>query len=192
MAPALRNGITGGINRLFFYVSRFRDAIEADLAFRGISLSSLWKARQWRKLLNLIQSLPPNSLFNEALTNDRETMMMMHKIQESRRNSDGGEDKPVGPRVSQVSEEARRLGEVASLIRWLGGVVVTASPKFKGGKIPKVEPYTRPVMIDGATGDWIGKPSVDQRKAAHLRRVELVKAAAVRHKKARQEAEGRG
>lgn len=113
-------------------------------------------------------------------------MVALHEIQEERRKAGEVDERPVGPRVSQVSEEARRLGEVASLIRWLGGVVVTASPKFKGGKIPKVEPYTRAVMIDGATGDWIGKPSKDQRQAAHEKRVALVKAAAERHKQARQ------
>lgn len=113
-------------------------------------------------------------------------MVMLHKIEEDRRESGTVSEKPSGPRVSQVSEEARRLGEVASLIRWLGGVIVTASPKFKGGKIPKVEPYTKPVMIDGATGDWIGKKTVDQRQVAHRRRVELVKKAAERHKQAQQ------
>ena len=186
MAPPLRDGDAGGISRLLFYVSRFRDAIEADLAFRGVSLSSLWKSRQWRKLLNLIQSLPPNSLFNEALTNDKETMMTLHRIQEERRKSGEVDERPVGPRVSQVSEEARRLGEVASLIRWLGGVIVTASPKFKGGKIPKVEPYTRPVMIDGATGTWSGKPTDDKRRRDHERRVAMVRKAAERHKQAQQ------
>lgn len=186
MAPPLRDGDAGGISRLLFYVSRFRDAIEADLAFRGVSLSSLWKSRQWRKLLNLIQSLPPNSLFNEALTNDKETMMTLHRIQEERRKSGEADERPVGPRVSQVSEEARRLGEVASLIRWLGGVIVTASPKFKGGKIPKVEPYTRPVMIDGATGTWSGKPTDDKRRRDHERRVAMVRKAAERHKQAQQ------
>lgn len=185
MAPALRHGVPGGIERLLFYVSRFRDAIEADLAFRGISLSSLWKARSWRKLLNLINSLPPNSLFNEALTNDKETMMLFHRIKESRRNETGsGDDRPVGPRVSQVSEEARRIGEMVSLVRWLGGVIVAASPKFKGGKIPKVEPYTRPVMIDGATGEWIGKPSLSQRAKAHEQRMSIAKAAAERYEQA--------
>lgn len=186
MAPPLRDGDAGGISRLLFYVSRFRDAIEADLAFRGVSLSSLWKSRQWRKLLNLIQSLPPNSLFNEALTNDKETMMTLHKTQEERRKSGEVDERPVGPRVSQVSEEARRLGEVASLIRWLGGVIVTASPKFKGGKIPKVEPYTRPVMIDGATGTWTGKPTADTKRRDHERRVAIVRKAAERHKQAQQ------
>ena len=186
MAQVLRNGNAGGISRLFFYVSRFRDAIEADLAFRGVSLSSLWKSRQWRKLLNLIQSLPPNSLFNEALTNDRETMVMLHRIQEERRESGEADEKPVGPRVSQVSEEARRTGELVSMVRWLGGVVLTASPKFKGGKIPKVEPYTRPVMIDGATGTWTGKPTASKRQRDHERRVAMVRASAERYKQAQQ------
>lgn len=181
MAEALRDGVAGGIRHLLFYASRFRDQIEADLAFRGVSFGRLWKLRQWRKLLNLIKSLPPNSLFNEAMSNDREVMMAMHEAMEGR-----DDDRPAGPRVSQVSEEARRLGEVASLVRWLGGVIVTASPKFKGGKIPKVEPYTRAVMIDGATGEWIGQKTQSQRQRSHERVVSIARAASERHKAARE------
>lgn len=182
MAPALRTAPpAGGIRFLLFYVARFRDAIEADLAYRGVSFGRLWGLRQWRKLLNLIKSLPPNSLFNEAVSHDRELMMAMHKAMESR-----DDDMPVGPRVSQVSEEARRLGEVASLVRWLGGVIVTASPKFKGGKIPKVEPYTRSVMIDGETGDWIGQKTTRQRQRSHERVVSIAQAASERYKAARE------
>src|SRR5699024_334536 len=136
--------------------------------------------------LELRRVLFRSSLFNEALTNDRETMMMLHRIQEERRESGQADEKPVGPRGSQVSEEARRLGEGASLIRWLGGVIVAASPKIQGGKIPKAEPYPRAVMVDGATGTWTGKPTASKKRRDHERRVALVKKAAERHKQAQQ------
>lgn len=167
------------MRRLFFYVSRFRDAIEADLAFRGISFGRLWRLRQWRKLLNLIQNLPPNSLFNEALWNDKETVVAMTAAMKDRQEED---ERPPGPRISQVSEEARRLGEVVSLVRWLGGVILTSSPKFKGGKIPKVEPYTQPVRIDGETGLWRGQRTPDEQRASHQHRVDLVKQAGERYR----------
>lgn len=133
--------------------------------------------------MNLINNLPPNSLFNEALTGDRETMMALHRAKEiGQSDEDALNAKPVGPRVSQVSEEARRLGEVVALLKWLGGVVLHASPKFRGGKLPNVEPYTKPVMIDGSTGEWNGKASTETLQARHKRRVALVQAAAARNK----------
>ena len=173
------------MRRLFFYVSRFRDAIEADLAFRGVSFGRLWRLRQWRKLLNLIQSLPPNSLFNEALWSDKETVVAMTEAMKNRQSSK--DDRPPGPRVSQVSEEARRLGEVVSMLQWLGGVVLTSSTKFKGAKIPKVEPYTQTVRIDGETGRWNTAPTDEDRREAHARRVELVKEAGKRYRAAREQ-----
>lgn len=72
------------------------------------------------------------------------------------------------------------MGEVVSLLKWLGGVVMYASPKSRGGKLPNVEPYTKPVMIDGATGNWNGKATNEVLQARHERRVALVKAAAAR------------
>lgn len=134
--------------------------------------------------MNLINSLPPNSLFNEALTNDRETMMALHRAKEIGQSREALMNaKPVGPRVSQVGEAERRLGEVVSLLKWLGGVIVHSSPKFTGGKLPNVEPYTKPVMIDGSTGEWNGKASNETLQARHEHRVALVQAAAARNKK---------
>lgn len=179
MASALRPRDAGGIERLFFYLSRFRDAIEADLAFRGVSLKALWGERRWRELLNLINHLPPNSHFNEALTSDREVMVAMARIEEKRREAGVESEKPTGPRVSQVSEEARRLGEVVSSLRYLAKVVIAASPKSKG-QVGKYEPYPQPVMIDGKTGNWIGKPTEGTLKKNHKRRVQLAQEAAAR------------
>lgn len=150
----------------------------------------MWRERKWRLLLNLINHLPPNSHFNEALTGDRETMMALHIAQENRRAKGlAGDEKPVGPRVSQVSEEARRLGEVVAMVRWLGKVIIAASPKFQGGKIGKVEPYTRPVMIDGATGEWVGTPTTELLKRRHEKRLKIAQEAAERHKAIQQDKE---
>lgn len=183
MARPLRDGYAGGINRLFFYLSRYREAIEADLAFRGIDLNRLWRSRQWRKLLNLINHLPPNSHFNEALTGDREVMMEMHRIQEERREAGDGDERPLGPRVSQVDETARRLGEVITELRRLGQLVVFSSARSSATKPGNVQPYPQPVMRDGKTGDWIGKPSTSTLKTRHQHRVSLAQEAAERWKR---------
>lgn len=189
MARALRAGDAGGIERLFFFLARYRDAIEADLIFKGngVSLNHLWATRQWRLLLNIINRLPPNSHFNEAVTGDREVMMAMHEIEERRKEQGQESERPVGPRVSQVSEEARRLGEVVSLIRYLTRVVLVASPKSKSNSAGKMQPYQQPVMRDGKTGDWIGRPSQGTLKKNHLKRVDIAKKAAARWEKDRQQ-----
>ena len=187
MARVVRTRYAGGIERLTFYLSRFRDAIEADLAFRGVSLNQLFAQKKWRLLLNLINHLPPNSYFNEALTNDREVMMEMHRIQEARREGSDGEERPVGPRVSQVSEEARRLGEVVTELRRLGSYVMVASPKSSATKPQSVKPYPQPVMIDGATGDWIGRKAQSTLKREHQKRVSIAQEAAKRWEAAQAE-----
>lgn len=139
----------------------------------------MWAERRWRELLNLINHLPPNSHFNEALTSDREVMVKMEQIAEARRQAGAEDEKPNGPRVSLVSEEARRLGELIASVNYLGKLVVASSMKAKGKPGPYV-PYPAPVAIDGKTGDWIGKPTEGTLKRNHERRLDLAKAAAKR------------
>ena len=139
----------------------------------------MWGERRWRELLNLINHLPPNSHFNEALACDRGVMVAMERSAERRREAGIEDERPVGPRVSQVSEEARRMGEVVSSLRYLAKVVIAASPKSKGS-IGKYEPYPSPVMIDGKTGNWNGKPSEGTLKKNHRSRLKLAQEAAAR------------
>ena len=88
----------------------------------------------------------------------------------------------VLPELEKLEKCRFDTGEVVSLVRWLGGVILTSSPKFKGGKIPKVEPYTQPVRIDGETGLWRGQRTPDEQRASHQRRVDLVKQAGERYR----------
>lgn len=140
----------------------------------------MWRKRQWRKLLNLINHLPSNSHFNEALTGDREVMMAMHAIQERRQEEGLEDERPLGPRVSQVSETDRRLGELITAVKQLISAVMVASPKSSQTKVASVSPYPQPVMRDGATGEWIGRKSQGTLKRNHQKRVKLAQAAAER------------
>lgn len=113
--------------------------------------------------------------------NDKETVMAMHIAQKNLEAQGRGDDRPVGPRISQVSEEARRLGEVVATLQWLGRVILHASPKFKTqGKIGKIDPYPKPVMIDPETGEWSGKPSSGKLRRNHEHRLKIAAEAAKR------------
>lgn len=106
--------------------------------------------------------------------------MMMQRIEESRQDEGVEDEKPLGPRVSQVGETEKRLGEVIDAINQLGGLVIAASPKHKGSKVPRAKPYPQPVMRDGKTGEWIGKKSRGTLKRNHQERVRIAQAAAER------------
>lgn len=72
------DGRAGGRERLVYLLTRYGEAIEADLALGtattsgGWDLAELWQSRRWRFLLNLIDHLPRGSRYVAALANDDE------------------------------------------------------------------------------------------------------------------------
>lgn len=95
----------------------------------------LWRRREWRRLLNLIDHLPPNCFTNAALANDEE---YAEAILEHQRESgvDFSEDKPAGPSAVYWSPE---MGQMATLIDKVSTLIEVQSSKPK-----KVVPYPRP------------------------------------------------
>jgi hypothetical protein len=58
----------GGLIGLYGLVSEHCEAVEADLAFRGIDLRGLWTGElSWRRLKVLIDHLPPESATKTAI-----------------------------------------------------------------------------------------------------------------------------
>lgn len=95
-----------------------------------MDLGRLWSERRWRLLLNLIDHLPRNSFFIEAVGNDDELAKLAPA-------SSG----PHVERLSQWSHESELLAVIIDRLGALVSVEVAAA----GGKPPKIEPYARPV-----------------------------------------------
>jgi hypothetical protein len=86
----------------------------------------------WRRLLNLIDHLPRNSYYVEALADDEELAAMAL--------DQPLDDMPSGPRVSQWSPEADLLAVVADRLAELAATVVASV----GGAPGTLRPLARP------------------------------------------------
>lgn len=133
--------------RLAYVVERYTDALEYDLqTIAGVDLGQMWRSRQWRRLLNLIDHLPRNCWYSESVANDEEHAKMIAEAME--RAKANGEHQPnSGPPMHTWSPEAAILADVVNALRALS-VTVAASNGAKGLKEPA--PYPTPkTALDG-------------------------------------------
>lgn len=100
----------------------------------------LWRRRQWRLLANLIEHLPRNSHFAEAVLADEEyaEALLKQGLPES------------SERVSEWSPEREALAQIVDALHVLTQVSVAAA----GGRPSLVHPTSRPkTALDRAKSD---------------------------------------
>lgn len=131
------NGLPTGLEarRLFYYLSRYRDQLEADFAeqYPGVDLFALWQNRQWRRLLNLIDQLRRPSRYYEAVSLDGDHLAQIEAARD-------GAERPKGPRMSEYGPTEERLDRIIDALTMNTQAVIAAA----GGKPPRVEPQPRP------------------------------------------------
>ncbi len=103
-----------------------------------MDLLAEFKSRRWRRLLNLIDHLPRNSFFAEAMAQDEEAAAAWLAHQEAAGETEAPE--PV-ERWSEWSPERDAMERVADAINALIATTVSAH----GGKAPALRPGARPV-----------------------------------------------
>lgn len=110
--------------------------MEVDLQERyNLDLATEWASRRWRRLLNLIDHLPRNSHYAEAVVNDEE----MAELQAA--DIDPSEKpKEQPPPLREWSIEAELLARIADRV----GVEVDATIASAGGKPIRMGPVMRP------------------------------------------------
>ena len=131
MDCSLRSWQSGGRRRLVALCERYGEAIEADLAFRGIDLVEVWASRRWRFLLNLIEHLPRNSFYVEAISNDDELISTLPQSKDQA---------PAVEKLSSYSPEKEVLAAIYDRLGTLLAVAITSG----GGNAPNFEPFPRP------------------------------------------------
>jgi hypothetical protein len=95
-----------------------------------VDLAVLWRSRRWRRLRNLIEGLPRNSAYVEAVAGDEDLAMSLPE--------------PSGEHVerwSEFSPEREMLMVIADRV----GELIRAQVAASGGKPPKLAPLPRPV-----------------------------------------------
>jgi hypothetical protein len=94
----------------------------------------MWQQRQWRELLLLIDWLPRNSAYMEALSEDEEV------AEDFLSQAENKKAKGARPRISEWSPELERLTDTVDRL----GEVMQAVVASNGGKPPRIRPQLRP------------------------------------------------
>lgn len=121
------------MRRLAHLVTRYGRAIERDLQrVYQLDLGTEWRARRWRKLLNMIDGLPRASAFVEALTSDEQWAAAVL--------ANPPAETPPSRRMADWSAELEMLTNLYDAMRENTRAVVASV----GGKPGKVQPAPRP------------------------------------------------
>jgi hypothetical protein len=127
----------GKTRRLADLISRYGEAIERDLQrIYGVDLGEYWRdLRRHRKLANLVDGLPGDSAFAEAMANDPAAAAAV---------ADGRirvRPEPTGPRLTEWSAERAALADICDRL-----TVLTIAVLASGGakQLPKFKPTPRP------------------------------------------------
>lgn len=129
------------LGRLNYLVGKYRRELEYDLRrhLPGTDLGELWRSRQYRLLLNLIDHLPSNSYYAQAALNDEEHTRLLARAQKAA--EDAGVEGPKGPPRAWWSEEAEQLAGLRDAVHNLIRVVM----QVNGVKqVPRFDPTPRP------------------------------------------------
>lgn len=126
------------MRRLAYYLDKYASELEVDFArvYPGIDPGDLWRRRQWRKLLNLIDHLPRASFFTAAVANDDEHVEQIIAARE-RAGSEQGES---GPSLSEYDGVLERLDALVDATNQNTKATIAAA----GAKPPQIPPQQRP------------------------------------------------
>lgn len=138
------NGLTGSDNatrRLARALDKFNPALEADFAryYPSANVGELWRGRQWRYLLNLIDRLPQNSYYHHELMQDEEHAAAVAEWKAKKQKEDG-EEEDKAPPWSVWSPEVEVLTRIEDQIKVVAHRVIAA----QGGKAPDPKFAPRP------------------------------------------------
>lgn len=114
-----------------------RAAAERDLRhIHGLDLTVEWRARRWRRLLNLLDGLRRDSYLSEAIALDEE----LAKAYLDREDAEDEENRRPKRRMSEFSVEAELL---STLVDRVGELIQTVAVT-RGAKRRRIEPMPRP------------------------------------------------
>lgn len=138
-ADAFDLGSAQEAGRLCYILQRYWQALEYDFASKlpGENLGELWRSRQWRKLLNLIDHLPQNTYYAAEVSTDIDHAVMLLKAQQ-RAKSEGKAGK--APSMATYSPEVERLDKVIDKLSELAYITAKANQ----GNPKKPDPQQRP------------------------------------------------
>lgn len=107
----------------------------------GVDLHHLWRRRQGRKILDLLDGLPRNSLYKAAIFNDPEVAKVLVDREEEAEQAGSQEPEfawevnEFGPEVIALQRIERLLDELNVM---MGQQIAGKKSKRKPGRLPKL------------------------------------------------------
>lgn len=94
-----------------------------------LDLATEWRRRRWRRLLNLIDRLPRDSAYFEALTEDEELANRMAAVPEPAKRTPHRRMADWSPTVEILTAMLDRLAELTQTVAALGGAKPRKLPR---------------------------------------------------------------
>jgi hypothetical protein len=135
LLQALRHRRPGKSQRLIFLVGSYQRELEYDFAHElpGENFGQLWRSRRWKKLLELIDRLPRNSQYRQALMNDEEAAEQYLREFERDPEAVGSADDGRPP-MAEFTLEAELLLDLVNEVKALRSEAIS----METGKSPKM------------------------------------------------------
>lgn len=108
--------------------------------YPGLDPGALWRSRQWRMLLNLIDHLPQNTWYQAAVNMDPEHAEMVIQAREQAKKSGAPDPGPPLPSLAIWSPEVDKLAQIIDELRGVQVAIV----RSQGGKAKDPKPTPRP------------------------------------------------
>lgn len=123
-------------------LGRYRRELEADFArrFPQHALGDLWRQRRWRYLLNLIDHLPQDTYYHQAVSKDPEHAKMLARA----RAQMGDDDKAYAPPMSSWSAELDMSAKILDAVNNVSYTLAAVNYQGKGPKPERPKPHPRP------------------------------------------------
>ncbi len=103
-------------------------------------VGTLWRSRQWRMLLNLIDHLPQNTWYQAAMSTDPEHAAMLLEARDKAKKAGQPDPGPSAPSLAIWSPEVDMLAKVVDGIGGVQAAVIASG----GGKPKEPKPVPRP------------------------------------------------
>lgn len=113
-------------------VDRYGEAIFADLADRGFDLVRLWAERRFDAILTIVDHLPRNSAYMQALTDDDAWAEAVIDLPQS--------DRPPSVRLADWSPELEMLTNLYDRV----GELIRVTAMAAGSRPKRAQPAPRP------------------------------------------------
>ena len=119
------------LQRLVTLIERYRDQLEYDLqTVTGVDLTTAWRERRFRFLLNMIDHLPSATWYYEAVMSDPDHIEAIVKAEREAPQGDDDE-KPAGPPFHTWSPELAAITDVLDAVRDVAHTVAQVQSEKK-------------------------------------------------------------